>query len=171
MGHIGPERCVSLPQIPKKKNPIYRILMMLFLSAALTSGPWKSSAPLGVSAVLTSISVTPSNTLGVSLGQLSLLQFVLMSVLFLKFVVLNAAGVLPVSVDFVDVWEATRNLFVGRRQDAAYLRYELVTHELHLRDRREVSPNHCLILVKVTSYRLFHLGITLRPRPYFFPQP
>lgn len=45
------------------------------------------------------IDVTPSNTNGIEIGELSLLQFVLFMLVILKLVTLYSFGVLPVEVD------------------------------------------------------------------------
>ncbi|XP_071513688.1 uncharacterized protein [Panulirus ornatus] len=52
-----------------------------------------------VSATFEEIEVDPSNTNGFELGELSFLQFVLGSIIFLKIVALYAVGVLPIEVD------------------------------------------------------------------------
>ncbi|XP_066967047.1 uncharacterized protein [Macrobrachium rosenbergii] len=51
------------------------------------------------------VEVTPTNTNGVELGELSFMQFVLFAIIFLKLVTLYTVGVLPLEIDlgaFVD---------------------------------------------------------------------
>ncbi|XP_037800937.1 uncharacterized protein LOC119595825 isoform X2 [Penaeus monodon] len=51
------------------------------------------------------VEVTPSNTNGVELGELSFMQFLLLLLIFLKFVTLYSVGVLPVEIDLGGLFE------------------------------------------------------------------
>lgn len=52
-----------------------------------------------VEAIFEDISIDPTNTYGMEIGELSFLQFILGCLIFLKLVILYVGGVLPVEVD------------------------------------------------------------------------
>ncbi|KAK3855683.1 hypothetical protein Pcinc_037929, partial [Petrolisthes cinctipes] len=53
-------------------------------------------------ALFEEVEVDPSNTNGMELGEISFLQFLLGSLIFLKLVALYAGGVLPIEIDLGD---------------------------------------------------------------------
>lgn len=53
------------------------------------------------------IEATPTNTNGFEIGELSMPQYVLMMLIFLKLVLLYAVGVLPLEIDLGSVWYGT----------------------------------------------------------------
>ncbi|CAL4062269.1 unnamed protein product [Meganyctiphanes norvegica] len=60
---------------------------------------WACVCTVGVQGLTEEIEITPSNTNGFEIGELSTLQFVVMMLIFLKLVTLYAIGVLPFEVD------------------------------------------------------------------------
>lgn len=56
------------------------------------------------------VEVTPSNTNGVELGELSFMQFLLLLLIFLKFVTLYSVGVLPVEIDLGGLFEESTSV-------------------------------------------------------------
>ncbi|XP_068247426.1 uncharacterized protein [Palaemon carinicauda] len=61
------------------------------------------------------VEVTPTNTNGVELGELSFMQFVLFAFIFLKFVALYSVGVLPLEIDLGAVVDKFFNATVKGR--------------------------------------------------------
>ncbi|XP_042219454.1 uncharacterized protein LOC121864487 isoform X1 [Homarus americanus] len=93
---------------------------LLFL--ALFLALWEEPA----GGVITSVSVTPSNTLGFALGELSAAQMFLLAIAFLKIVILYAGGVLPIPVDLNKIWSPFIYLIKGfgkQEEEDPYLQY------------------------------------------------
>lgn len=69
------------------------------------------------------VEVTPSNTNGVELGELSFMQFLLLLLIFLKFVTLYSVGVLPVEIDLGGLFEESTSArgFVNKEVSLARL--------------------------------------------------
>lgn len=85
--------------------------------------------------VATSVTVSATSS-GISVGELTVVQMTLLALVFLKIVVLTAAGYLPVSIDLSKVLDSISYLYTGRRphyrQPAAYEDvYEDVYQDYH----------------------------------------
>lgn len=60
---------------------------------------WACVGAVGVHGAIEEIEITPTNTNGFEIGELSTLQFVVMMLIFLKLITLYSIGVLPFEVD------------------------------------------------------------------------
>lgn len=78
-----------------------------------------------VQAAVEEIEVDPSNTNGFELGELSFLQFVLGSIIFLKIVALYSVGVLPIEIDLG--FSSTNEDFDRRPRASRHVSHSLFT--------------------------------------------
>lgn len=104
-----------------KERKVATLLAIAALLALSTAVPEAEAA-------VEEIDVTPSNTNGIEIGELSLLQFVFLFVL-LKLVTLYSVGVLPIEVDL----RGSSSGVTGRRrsfarEDVSYLLKERIKH-------------------------------------------
>lgn len=93
------------PNATKKELKVTTLLAIVVLFALLTRVP-------EVDAAVEEIDVTPSNTNGIEIGELSLLQFVFFMLAVLKLVTLYSAGVFPIEIDL----RGSFSLVTGRRR-------------------------------------------------------
>ncbi|XP_071513686.1 uncharacterized protein [Panulirus ornatus] len=101
------------------ERSVWVAFLLAVLVLALRQTPVHSENP--------SIDVTPTNTNGVELGELSGLQMVFLSLVFLKLVILSFLGVLPVTIDLGVVCHSLAYLMTWARtaedHEDPYLQY------------------------------------------------
>lgn len=105
-----------------KERKVATLLAIAALLALSTAVPEAEAA-------VEEIDVTPSNTNGIEIGELSLLQFVFFLFVLLKLVTLYSVGVLPIEVDL----RGSSSGVTGRRrsfarEDVSYLLKERIKH-------------------------------------------
>ncbi|KAF2350882.1 hypothetical protein FHG87_018359 [Trinorchestia longiramus] len=82
--------------IPKEKERHGLLLAALLLSTVLV---------LQVHGLTEEIEATPTNTNGIEVGELSMPQYILLMLIFLKYTLLYAVGVLPLEIDLGGIWD------------------------------------------------------------------
>lgn len=102
--------------------PRHCIISTMCVAVALLCFLW--TAVPQVEAAVEEIDITPSNTNGIELGELSILQLVFFVLLLLKLVTLYAVGVLPVEVDLGGTFTGTKRGF-GKKDVSQFLKNHL----------------------------------------------
>lgn len=82
-------------KIPKEKPTLSLILLLVLFCSYI----------LHTNALTEEIEATPTNTNGIEIGELSMPQYMMLMLIFLKFVLLYAVGVLPLEIDLGGVWD------------------------------------------------------------------
>ena len=104
------------------------------------------------------IEATPTNTNGFEIGELSMPQYMLMMLIFLKLVLLYAVGVLPLEIDLGGLWDPD-NVFdsdanvvedEGTRRYGRALPYTEIGHMQKV--RREIYAKNGIIIYILISF-------------------
>lgn len=123
----------------------YRLFaLLLVVVALLTDDPLHRHSLVlpGAEAFIDAISITPSNTNGMTLGQLSWPQFLLLLIIFLQIVVLTVQGTLPLDVNLSQLFGASTYLMSSSSQSSGeegLVEYELISPGFGPRENPQVS--------------------------------